>query len=168
MRKRLYFLLPDLPDAKTIVNELLIARIDDHHIHVMAKEGTSLGDLPEATLFQKSDFVHSIETGMVIGGISGLVGGIIAIAALQLGSMMGLIVLGCTIFGAGFGIWTSGMIGSSIKNTRLKEFEQAMEEGKILIMVDVPTEKVKPITEQIKKHKEIILGGEDHAMPAFP
>ncbi len=168
MRKRLYFLLPDLPDANTIVNELLIARIDDHHIHVMAKEGTNLGDLPEATLFQKSDFVHSIETGMVIGGISGLVGGIIAIVALQLGSMMGLIVLGCTIFGAGFGIWTSGMIGSSIKNTRLKAFEQAMEEGKILIMADVPTEKVKSITEQVKKHKKIIMGGEDHAMPAFP
>jgi len=168
MRKRLYFLLPDLPDAKTIVNELLIARIDDHHIHVMAKEGTSLGDLPEATLFQKSDFVHSIETGMVVGGISGLVGGVIAIVALQLGSMMGLIVLGCTIFGAGFGIWTSGMIGSSIKNTRLKEFEQSMEDGKILIMVDVPTEKIESITEQVKKHKEIILGGEDHTMPAFP
>ncbi|HED36060.1 MAG TPA: DUF1269 domain-containing protein [Gammaproteobacteria bacterium] len=168
MRKRLYFLLPELSDAKTIVNELLIARIDDHHIHVMAKEGTNLEDLPEATLLQKSDFIHSIETGMVIGGISGLVGGIIAIAALQLGSMMGLIVLGCTIFGAGFGIWTSGMIGSSIKNTRLKEFEQAMEEGKILIMADIPTEKVESVTEQIKKHSEIIMGGEDHSMPAFP
>jgi len=168
MRKRLYFLLPDLPDAKTVVDELLLARIDDHHIHVMAKEGTQLGDLPEATLFQKSDFIHSIETGMIIGGISGLIGGIVAITALQSGSMMGIIVLGCTVFGAGFGIWTSGMIGSSIKNTRLREFEQSMEEGRILIMVDVPVEKVIPITEQIKKHKKIVLGGEDPAMPAFP
>ena len=168
MRKRLYFLLPNLDSAQQIVNELLLARIDDHHIHVMAKEGTDLGDLPEATLFEKSDIIHGIETGMVIGGISGLVGSIIAITALQLGSMMGLVVLGCTIFGAGFGIWTSGMIGSSTKNTRLKEFESAMESGKILIMADVPLVQVETITHKIEAHKNAVMGGSEPSMPAFP
>jgi len=164
MRKRLYFLLPNVANAKTVVDELLISRIDDHHIHVMAKSGIDLEDLPEASLFQKSDFVHSIETGMVVGGLTGLLGGAIAIAALQLSSTMGLVVLGFTVFGAGFGVWVSGMIGSSIKNTRLKGFEQAMDEGKILIMVDVPVEKIEPITEKIKTHKHIILG----AKPCYP
>jgi len=168
MRKRLYFLLPNLDSAQQVVNELLLARIDDHHIHVMAKEGTDLGDLPEATLFEKSDIVHGIETGMVIGGISGLVGSIIAITALQLGSMMGLVVLGCTIFGAGFGIWTSGMIGSSTKNTRLKEFESAMESGKILIMADIPLVQVENITHKIEAHKNAVMGGSEPSMPAFP
>lgn len=168
MRKRLYFLLPNLDSAKKIVDELLLARIDENHIHVMAKEGTNLGDLPEATIFEKSDIVHGIETGMVIGGISGLVGSIIAITALQLGSMMGLIVLGCTLFGAGFGIWTSGMIGSSTKNTRLREFEDAMKNGKILLMTDVPMEKVRDITHKVEAHRHIIHGGEEPSMPAFP
>jgi len=168
MRKRLYFLLPNLDSAQQVVNELLLARIDDHHIHVMAKDGTDLGDLPEATLFEKSDIIHGIETGMVIGGISGLVGSIIAITALQLGSMMGLVVLGCTIFGAGFGIWTSGMIGSSTKNTRLKEFESAMEAGKILIMADVPLVKVESITHKVEAHKNAVMGGSEPSMPAFP
>jgi len=168
MRKRLYFLLPNIDSAKQIVDELLIARIDDHHIHVMAKEGSDLGDLPEATIFQKSDIVHGIETGMVIGGISGLLGSIIAITAFQLGSMMGLVVLGCTVFGALFGIWSSGMIGSSTKNTRLKEFESAMESGKILLMADVPMEKVSEITHKVESHQEIKLGGEEPSIPAFP
>jgi len=83
----------------------------------MAKEGTDLGDLPEASIFQKSDIVHGLEAGMVIGGISGLIGSVIAFTAMQLGSMMGVVVVGCTICGACFGIWTSGMIGSSTKNT---------------------------------------------------
>lgn len=168
MRKRLYFILPNLSETKAIVDELLLSRIDDHHIHVMAKEGTDLGDLPEATIFEKSDIIHGIETGMVIGGISGLVGSIIAITALQLGSMMGLVVLGCTLFGAGFGIWTSGMIGSSTRNTRLKDFEQAMEDGKILVMADVPVEKVADISRKVKSHKDTVDGGTEPSMPAFP
>ena len=168
MRKRLYFLLPTIDSAQQIVNELLLARIDDQHIHVMAKEGTDLGDLPEATMFQKSDIVHGIESGMVIGGISGLLGSIIAITALQLGSMMGLVVLGCTIFGALFGIWSAGMIGSSTRNTRLKEFEGAMESGKILLMADVPMEKVNEVTHKMEAHKDIMLGGEEPSIPAFP
>ncbi|RDH83815.1 MAG: DUF1269 domain-containing protein [endosymbiont of Galathealinum brachiosum] len=168
MRKRLYFLLPNLEEAKKTVDELLLARIDDQHIHVMAKDGIDLGDLPEATIFQTSDIVHGVETGMVIGGISGLVGSIIAITALQVGSVMGLVVLGCTIFGAGFGIWTSGMIGSSAKNSRLKEFEQSMNEGKILLMTDVPMEKVEVITQKMEAHKHTVLGGSDPSIPAFP
>ncbi len=168
MRKRLYFILPSVSTAKTIVDELLLSRIDEHHIHVMAKEGTDLGDLPEATLFQKSDIVHGIESGMVIGGVTGLVGSVVAITALQLGSMMGLVVLGCTIFGAGFGIWTSGMIGSSTKNTRLKEFEQSMEDGKVLVMADVPVEKIEDVTHKVEAHKQTVLGGTEPSIPAFP
>jgi len=168
MRKRLYFLLPNLEEAKITVDELLLDRIDDHHIHVMAKDGVDLGDLPEATIFQTSDIVHGVETGMVIGGISGLVGSIIAITALQVGSAMGLIVLGCTVFGAGFGVWISGMIGSSTKNSRLKEFEKSMDEGKILLMADVPLEKVEDINDKMQAHKQTIMGGTDPSMPAFP
>jgi len=168
MRKRLYFLLPDLEETQKTVNELLLARIDEQHIHVMAKDGTDLADLPEATIFQSSDIVHGVETGLVIGGLSGLVGGIIAITALQLGSVMGLIVLGCTLFGAGFGIWTAGMIGSSTKNSRLKAFEDSMDEGKILLMADIPLDKIEDITHKMQAHKKAIMGGSESSMPVFP
>jgi len=168
MRKRLYFLLPNLEEAKATVDELLLSRIDENHIHVMAKQGIDLGDLPEASIFQTSDIVHGVETGLVIGGLSGLVGSIIAITALQVGSVMGFVVLGCTVFGAGFGVWMSGMIGSSTKNSRLKDFEQSMEDGKILLMVDVPMDKVEDITHKMQAHKKTIIGGSDPSMPAFP
>lgn len=168
MRKRLYFLFPDQEQASKMVDELLLARIDEGHIHVMAKEGTDLGDLPAASILQTSDIVHGVETGVVIGGLSGLVGSVVAILALQISSIMGLIVLGCTLFGAVFGVWTAGMIGSSAKNTRLKAFEQAMSEGKILLMTDVPMDKVEIITEKMKANKTTIMGGFDPSIPAFP
>ena len=33
MRRRLYFILPDLETAQKVEQELLLAHIDDHHIH---------------------------------------------------------------------------------------------------------------------------------------
>jgi hypothetical protein len=62
--RRLYFLLPSLSMTNQVVDELLLKRIDDHHIHVVAKEGIPLGDLPEANLLQKSDFIPAVERGL--------------------------------------------------------------------------------------------------------
>ena len=46
--KRIYFLVPTIELAKTIVDELLLARIEERHIHILAKRGTPLENLPEA------------------------------------------------------------------------------------------------------------------------
>jgi len=166
MRKRLYFVLPSLKEASAAVDDLLLSRIDERHIHVMAKEGVDLGDLPEASLLQKSDIVHSVEMGMIAGGLAGLAAS--AIIVLQLEVVMGLIVLGCTLFGAFFGVWVSGMIGSSVRNSRLKRFEDTLEQGNFLLMVDVRLDKVEAVNAKMKGRKEVVFGGEEVSMPAFP
>lgn len=43
MRRRLYFLLPDLPSATQVVEDLLLARVEARHIHVLARRGSSTG-----------------------------------------------------------------------------------------------------------------------------
>jgi hypothetical protein len=53
MRRRLYFLLPDLPSAAQVVEDLSLARVEARHIPVLARRGTDIGDLPEASVFQK-------------------------------------------------------------------------------------------------------------------
>jgi hypothetical protein len=40
--RRVYFLAPNKAISKTIVDELLLARIEARHIHVLAKEGTPM------------------------------------------------------------------------------------------------------------------------------
>ena len=77
--RRLYFTLPDITTANTVVDELLLKRVDDHHIHVVAREGTPMGDLPEASLLQKSDFIPAVERGLAVGGITGILAGIAAV-----------------------------------------------------------------------------------------
>ncbi len=170
MRKRLYFLLPDLKHTKQALNHLLLARIEERHIHVMAKEGADLKDLPEATLSQKSDVLHAVQLGVFVGGVTGLVTGIAAykfgpaILDLGIGSIAFFILLG-----AMFGGWVSGLIGLDVPNTQLKDFEQAIRRGKILLMVDVSADKVADINKLMKRqHPEAKSQGIEPSLPAFP
>jgi len=57
MRRRLYFMVPDTRSARQIRDELLLARIEDGHIHVMARDGMSLDGLHEDARF------HLVELG---------------------------------------------------------------------------------------------------------
>src|SRR5712692_11412711 len=61
MRRRVYFLLPDLGSAIRTANDLLLARVEDRSMHFLAKRGMSLGELHEANALQKSDAVHGAE-----------------------------------------------------------------------------------------------------------
>jgi len=57
-KRRLYFLLPDIDSAREMLNEMLLARIEERRIHFLAKRGTLPPELPEATVLQKTDIVH--------------------------------------------------------------------------------------------------------------
>jgi hypothetical protein len=50
--RRLYFLVPDTQVGKKVVDELLLAHIEWKHIHVVARRGTPLENLPEASFWQ--------------------------------------------------------------------------------------------------------------------
>lgn len=78
MRRRLYFLVPNVKEAQEVLKELLVSRVCIHNIHVLAREDINLQDLPEATLLQKHDVIHSLLVGAGIGGIIGVGAGLIA------------------------------------------------------------------------------------------
>ena len=129
--RRIYFLVPDISATKRIVNELLLARIEEKHIHVIAKRGTPLEDLPEASLLQKSDFVPAVQQGLALGGSTGVLAGLVAVALPPASTVVaGGILLASALAGAGVGAWVSGLVGMSIGNRRIKEFEDAIEAGK--------------------------------------
>lgn len=170
MNRRIYFLLPDVKTARSIVDELLLARIEWRHIHVLARQGIELEDLPEATLAQKSDVLPALARGAAAGGISGMLAGLVAMAFPPAGlTIAGGAVVAMTLAGAGFGSWMSTMIGVDVTNTRIKQFERAIEEGQLLMMVDVPVPRVEEIEALVKSHhREADIEGTDPTIPAFP
>lgn len=170
--RRLYFLIPTVDSATKIVDELLLARIEQRHIHIAAADHHALleANLPEAGLLQESDFVPAVERGLAIGGATGILAGIAAVAIPGVGLVLGGgAILGIGLAGAGLGAWASGMIGVSAPSTRLKEFESAISEGNLLMMVDVPKQQVDEVTELIRKHHpEVEVEGTEPVIPAFP
>lgn len=154
MRKRMYFLLPDVRQARAVFKELLLARIEEKHIHVMAKDGTTLGDLPEATLLQKSDALHGAGLGLLVGGATGAAAGAMVLFFPPSGMVTGLgVILALAILGAIIGIWAAGMlIGTSTPSTHLEAFNDEIARGRVLMIVDVPNRRADEISRAIRKH----------------
>ena len=169
MRRRLYFVLPDLHSAETIERELLLAKVDDPHIHFLARDGINLGRLHVANLLQRSDLLHGIGIGMVAGGLTGALAGVALSFYPQLGESIGMGgILVLAVVCAMIGSWVSGMIAVSIPNSRLR-FQPAIDRGEILLMVDVPARRVKQIRELIvSHHPEVLSKGQEAQIPAFP
>ena len=170
--RRLYFLIPDTDSAKVIVDELLLARIEERHIHIAAKDHHALTEahLPEANLLQESDFIPAVERGLAVGGATGILAGIAAVVVPGVGlALGGGAILGIGLAGAGVGAWVSSMIGISTPSSRLAEFEKSIEEGQLLMMVDVPKERVDEISTLVRKHHpEAHIEGTEPVIPAFP
>jgi hypothetical protein len=167
--KRIYFLVPKIAIAKKVVNNLLLARIEERHIHVVAKRGTPLEDLPEASFLQKSDFIPALEQGLALGGLTGVLAGLVAVA-LPTGLVLGGgAVLAISLAGAGIGAWMSSMIGLNVGDRRIRQFQDAMEKGEILMMVDVPRQRVAEIEGIVKNHHpEAECEGTEPTIPPFP
>jgi hypothetical protein len=167
--RRIYFLAPNIEVSKTIVDELLLARVEERHIHVLAKRGTPMENLPEATYQQKSDFIPALEQGVALGGLTGMLAGLVAMALPGGLVLAGGALLATTLAGAGVGAWMSSMVGSSIGNRRIQQFEEAIENGAFLFMIDVPKDRVDEIEDLIKKHHpDAEFGGTEPRIPAFP
>ena len=170
MRRRILYLIPDLASARRMMDDLLLARIEERHIHFLAKRGTPMAGLHEASMAQKSDLVHGAQMGLMLGALLGCALGVVIAYTFLGGDTMRIVtVLGATILGALFGAWVSSMVGSAVPNSRLKQFHQAIEEGKILVMVDVPESRVEEVRERLRAiHPEAEDRGLDPHVPAFP
>lgn len=170
MRRRIYWLLPDLASAKRTMDDLLLARISEQHIHFMAREGVDLTGLHPANLLQTSDIVRSAQSGLVIGGAAGFVAGVVLalFPVVAETPQVGLIAV-LAIVGALVGAWSSSMIGASTPSERLKRFQGAIEQGQILLMTDVPHSRVEEIEALLQRaHPEAHLEGVEPDIPAFP
>jgi len=170
MQRRLYFLLPDVESATRTADDLLLARIDDRHMRFLAPRGTNLGKLHEASYLEKTDLLHGAGIGLAVGGLGGLLLGVVIVAYPPEGTNPQLVaVLLTALIGAVLGAWMASMAAAAVPNSRLKQFQEQIGQGKILLMVDVPYSRVEQIRELVMgRHPEAVSGGQETRFPAFP
>ena len=162
MRRRLYFLLPDVESAKRTADDLLLARVDDRHMRFLSRRGTELHPLHEAGYLDKTDMVHGAIVGLALGGIIGALVGALVVAYPPEGMHPELVaVLIGMLAGAPLGAWMASMVGAAVPNSRLQQFHADLEAGRVLMMVDVPFRRVAEISELVtSRHPEAVPRGE--------
>jgi hypothetical protein len=171
MRRRIYWLLPDLASARRTMDDLLLARIAEPHIHFVAREDVDMSGLHAANVLQTSDVLRAAQLGLVIGGVVGTVAGLaVAIFFPIVGdSPQWGVAAVLAVLGGLFGAWAASMIGISTPSHRLERFRPAIEQGQILLMVDVPRSRVAEIEARLQAlHPEAHLEGVEPNIPAFP
>ena len=170
MRRRLYFLLPDVESARRTADDLLLARVEDRHMHFLAPRGTKLGELHEASYLEKTDMLHGAGIGLGVGGLGGLLLGVVIVAYPPEGTNPQLVaVLVAALIGAVLGAWIASMAAAAVPNSRLRQFQEQIAQGRVLLMVDVPLRKVEQIRDLIlQRHPEAVSGGQETRFPAFP
>ena len=162
MRRRLYFVLPDVESAKLTADDLLLARVDDRHMRFLAQRGTDLDPLHEAGYLDKTDIVHAAAVGLGLGAVIGALTGAIVVTYPPEGTNPQLVtVLIGMLLGAPLGAWMASMAGAAVPNSRLRQFAADIEAGRVLLMVDVPFHRVREITELVvSRHPEAVPRGE--------
>ena len=170
MRRRLYFLLPDVESARRTADDLLLARIEDRHMHFLARRGTDLADLHEAGYLIKTDFVHGAGVGLGLGALGGaLIGALLVFYPIEGTQPHPLTFFVAVLLGAVLGTWVASMVGASVPNSKLRQFQREIEAGKILLMADVPLRRVDEIREVVTaRHPEAVPAGQVRPYPVFP
>ncbi len=163
--RRIYFLVPNIQITHKIVEELKAAGIEERYIHILAKRDTPLEGLPESGVTIKTDFLPAVERGVALGGTTGLLAGLVGLRfagfAIAGGPLLGIIIAGATI-----GSLMGGLAGMNSGNSRLKQFEQAIEQGELLVLVDVPRERIEAIRKLvIRHHPEVEFEGIEPILP---
>ena len=149
--ERLCLLSPDVSHARQVVDDLKSNGVPEKHIYVLAKYGIDIEDLPDAGP-ESDDFLPAYKRGLELGGTAGLLVGLTAFALPPAGIVVGGgLVLLIGLWGAGVGGILTGIAGGSFSSSRLKLFESAIDQGKLLVMADIPKHDVEKIKMIIKK-----------------
>jgi len=154
--KRLCFLSPSVGHARKAVADLRMAGIPEARIYALARYGTQMEDLPDAGP-EANDFLPAWTRGVEFGGTAGVLAGLTALAFPPAGIIVGgglVVLLG--LYGAGLGGLLTGIAGAAAGSSRLKEFESAIDQGNILLLVDVPEADIEKTESLIRMHDPAI------------
>ncbi|SFU29341.1 DUF1269 domain-containing protein [Halomonas korlensis] len=165
---RLYFLTPDLDTTVNITHELYDLNLTKEEIHVAGPAWEQLKEqgVNVATLRHTTDVGNAAKRGVILGILLGFVLGLITHYFLD--RAMGdvnfwLVTLGMTAFGGLFGVWSSTLVGVAVRDVKLDEYDEAIENGAFLMMVDVPEGREDEINAVIHRHHpEVVI---DKASP---
>lgn len=155
----LYCLAPDMNSTKSVITELRELGISEENIFVVAKDhqAVQVERLREAELGDVSDLYGSFKRYLMVGAGLGMLAGFILALVMPARLATGEGVALVSLLGASLGAWASVVVRMSAIQPSVEKFEQAIEEGSLLIMADVPHSSEQSVRRSIKQHHPEVL-----------
>jgi hypothetical protein len=157
MIRRLYFLFPSPAKTLEAVEELIQSGVNKTHMHALAREGVNLAGLPPCTAQQRHKLRELIarlfwdtELSVFFFALAGLVFALIQ--GYVIAALVALLVMAATFLSGAF-------YAVRIPDNTLVEFSGALAHGEVLLMVDVPKQKVAGIEDIIHRHHPAAIAG---------
>lgn len=165
---RICFLVPDVAQTERLVALLRRQGIVEENMAVIANHALASSTLPDSG-GESSDFLPAYARGVSIGGAMGLLAGLTAVAFPPIGMVLGGgAILASTLAAAGLGGLVSGIAGAGFTNSSLNEFKDAIAAGNLLVIADIPPDRVDAIETLTKLElPSIALMGVEPATPVL-
>jgi hypothetical protein len=141
MGSQMEFIFLDVKAASRAWKMLLLARIDDRHIHFLAKPDTNLGEMRAANILESSDTIQEGFRGLWLGAGMGLIAGLLALAfpPWYVESHWAVILLITSAFGSVVGAFGMALMGRGLSNPDLDIYRTQIDAGGDLPPIAIPT-----------------------------
>lgn len=162
LTSKLYFIVPNVSLAEQIVGDLKQWGALDDDIGVIGRSDLLSEHLPDADVTRTSHIKPVLRQGAVVDGATGLLAGLAAATVPGGFAIGGAALLGMALGDSAFGAWASSLIGISVPNREVEEFQNAIDRGKLLMIVNtenVGRDRTRAIVSG--RHPGVACGGEE-------
>ncbi len=141
MKTRRVIRTPDLAGARAAMEAARRAGISDSDLSLVARSDIEMEQIPEHRLNDHQDSQPAAIRGLALGGGSGLLLGLVAVAIPPLGlTLAGAAVM--ALAGAAVGAGSGALVGLGLPDAVSREFEQEIKDGHILVVLDAEPEQL--------------------------
>lgn len=141
MKLRHVYSTPDIDTARNVIAAAHNAGIPSDDILLVARSDIELDEIPNEYKEADTDLVPAALRGAGYGGAAGLLAGLTAIVLTPIGLTLAG-AAAATLAGALVGCWASALVGSSLPDPIRRKFDDEIQAGRILVVVDAEREQL--------------------------
>lgn len=146
MTHRYVFSTRDVAHTREALAALHMTGISTEAVSLVARSDIELDRIADSLKEADTDAIPAAMRGIGIGGATGLLAGLAAVALAPIGiTIAGAVALGAV--GALVGGWSSSLMGSALPDAIRQQFDEEIESGRVLVLVDVEDAAVAPMLE---------------------
>ena len=166
MIRRLYFLFPSTDSAQAAVSTLTAKGISKHSLHAVARKDVDLSSLPVATRNQRRNVRARLARGLWDGDLLVFAIAFVGLVAslylnFTVGWVLATIVMIASFIGGAF-------YAMRVPEVSLAEFRAALTHNEVLLMVDVPLQRLTEIEDLVRhRHPDAEDYGSSWTLDAF-